>query len=88
MAGKLAETEEKLNRSVSEAAGMQIALIELQSAGTNKDAAVGNALKALEEQWSKQAQTLQQRLSPALKEKLEKLEGMQLQLQVTCDVYM
>jgi hypothetical protein len=60
LAGKLSETESKLNSSVAEAAGMQIALSELQAAGSNKDAAVGNALKALEEQWSKQAQSLQQ----------------------------
>ncbi len=39
---------------------MQMALSELQAAGANKDEAVGNALKALEQQWSKQALSLQQ----------------------------
>jgi hypothetical protein len=32
----------------------------LQASGVNKDEAVGNALKSLEDQWSKQAQSLQQ----------------------------
>jgi hypothetical protein len=39
---------------------MQMALSELQASGANKDAAVGNALRALEEQWSSQALALQQ----------------------------
>jgi hypothetical protein len=60
LASKLSDTEHKLSSSVAEAAGMQMALGELQAAGSNKDIAVGNALKALEEQWSKQAQSLQQ----------------------------
>ena len=49
LAGKLSDTENRLNNSVAEAAGMQMALGELQAAGSNKDIAVGNALKALEE---------------------------------------
>ena len=60
LSAKLLETEGRLGSSVAEAAGMQMALSELQSAGANKDEAVGNALKALEQQWSKQALSLQQ----------------------------
>jgi hypothetical protein len=45
---------------VAEAVGMQMALSELQASGANKDAAVGNALKSLEEQWSQHAHALQQ----------------------------
>jgi hypothetical protein len=60
LSAKLLETEGRLSSSVSEAAGMQMALSELQAAGANKDEAVGNALKALEQQWSKQALSLQQ----------------------------
>jgi hypothetical protein len=60
LAAKLADTEGRLSSSVAEAAGMQAALSELQVSGANKDEAVGSALRALEEQWSKQAQSLQQ----------------------------
>ena len=60
LAGKLSDTESRLSRSVADAAGMQMALSELQASGANKDAAVGNALKSLEEQWSNQAKALQQ----------------------------
>jgi hypothetical protein len=60
LAAKLLETEGRLSGSVAEAAGMQMALSELQASGANKDEAVGNALKSLEDQWSKQAQSLQQ----------------------------
>jgi hypothetical protein len=63
LAGKLSDTEIRLSRSVAEAAGMQMALSELQASGANKDAAVGNALNALEEQWTSQALALQQVLS-------------------------
>jgi hypothetical protein len=57
---KLSDTENRLNRSVADKAGTQLALDEFQAVGSNKDIAVGSALKGLEEQWSQQAQSLQQ----------------------------
>jgi hypothetical protein len=60
LAIQLSETENKLKLSVAEIAGVRTALAELQATGVNKEAAIGEALKALELLWTQQAQSLQE----------------------------